>query len=160
MYNKMSIPKFRRRKKVHTKMTFCKIDLRTFSKGTPIYLLTKHSIQNTVNFILIPSKQSKRYTSPLWQIQKAIAEIQKLRGITDKHPCKVKKNISQHLHNDTSNSERRKRVRRTANEIARHYVCKVEKCQKSYGSEGSLNQHMKIKHHELVDQMTGLMMDK
>jgi hypothetical protein len=38
------------------------------------------------------------------------------------------------------------RLRRTAGEIARHYVCNYEKCQKSYGSEGSLNQHIKLKH--------------
>ena len=42
-------------------------------------------------------------------------------------------------------------MRRTANEIARHYVCKVEDCQKSYGSEGSLNQHIKLKHKELYE---------
>lgn len=89
-----------------------------------------------------------------------MTEIQKLKGITEKFPCKVKKSISQHLHNDTSNSERRKRVRRTANEIARHYVCKVEKCQKSYGSEGSLNQHMKIKHHDLYDSSSGMLVEK
>jgi len=29
--------------------------------------------------------------------------------------------------------ERRKRHRRTANEIQRHYVCPVEDCPKSYG---------------------------
>jgi hypothetical protein len=36
----------------------------------------------------------------------------------------------------------------------------VEKCQKSYGSEGSLNQHMKIKHRELFDFSTGMLLDK
>jgi hypothetical protein len=36
--------------------------------------------------------------------------------------------------------ERRKRYRRTAHEIARHYKCPLsEECHKSYGSEGSLN---------------------
>jgi hypothetical protein len=42
--------------------------------------------------------------------------------------------------------ECRRRVRRTAVEIARHYTCAIDKCNKSYGSEGSLNQHMKLKH--------------
>ena len=79
-------------------------------------------------------------------MEEVIEEIEKLKGNAEKNPGKVRKAISQHLHNDTSNSERRKRIRRTANEIARHYVCRVEKCQKSYGSEGSLNQHMKLKH--------------
>jgi hypothetical protein len=37
-------------------------------------------------------------------------------------------------------------MRRTAVEIARHYTCNIDKCNKSYGSEGSLNQHIKLKH--------------
>lgn len=49
--------------------------------------------------------------------------------------------------------ERRKRHRRTANEISRHYVCPIEDCPKSYGSEGSLNQHLKIKHLEHYQQL-------
>lgn len=54
--------------------------------------------------------------------------------------------------------EKRKRHRRTATEIARHYKCPVDECPKSYGyehshliscrSEGSLNQHIKLKHPE------------
>jgi len=71
--------------------------------------------------------------------------------VTNFQCFKLRKNTNQLENHDTSNEERRKRVRRTANEIARHYVCRVEKCQKSYGSEGSLNQHMKIKHPELLD---------
>lgn len=45
--------------------------------------------------------------------------------------------------------ERRKRFRRTAGEIDRHYKCLIENCLKSYGSEGSLNQHIKLKHPDL-----------
>jgi len=45
---------------------------------------------------------------------------------------------------------RHKRHRRTAGEIERHYRCPGERCGKSYGSEGSLNQHIKIKHPELM----------
>jgi hypothetical protein len=55
-------------------------------------------------------------------------------------------------------SERRKRMRRTAVEIARHYVCNIDKCNKSYGSEGSLNQHIKIKHRSHYTKQL-LMMD-
>eukprot|EP00347_Sterkiella_histriomuscorum_P021777 403332802 len=40
--------------------------------------------------------------------------------------------------------DKRKRFRRTANEIERRFVCW---CGKSYGSEGSLNQHKKLKSH-------------
>ena len=46
------------------------------------------------------------------------------------------------------NDEKRKRVRRIASEIKRHYKCMVEDCPKAYGSEGSLNQHIKLKHPE------------
>lgn len=46
--------------------------------------------------------------------------------------------------------DKSKRHRRTAGEVSRFHKCTVENCSKSYGSEGSLNQHMKIKHPELV----------
>ena len=49
--------------------------------------------------------------------------------------------------------ERKKRHRRTATEIARHYRCPCDDCPKSYGSEGSLNQHIKIKHPERYVEM-------
>ena len=49
--------------------------------------------------------------------------------------------------------DRKKRFRRTAGEIERHYRCPVETCQKSYGSEGSLNQHIKLKHPELYIEL-------
>ena len=50
-------------------------------------------------------------------------------------------------------NEKKKRHRRTAHEIARHYKCPIEDCPKSYGSEGSLNQHIKIKHPEYYQEM-------
>jgi hypothetical protein len=45
-------------------------------------------------------------------------------------------------------NEKKKRHRRTATEIARHFKCPIDDCPKSYGSEGSLNQHIKLKHPE------------
>ena len=42
---------------------------------------------------------------------------------------------------------RKKHVRRTAKEINRQYICPYKNCQKVYGSEGSLNLHIKIKHN-------------
>ena len=50
-------------------------------------------------------------------------------------------------------NERKKRNRRNANEISRHYKCPVEDCPKSYGMEGTLNQHIKIKHKEYYDKI-------
>lgn len=52
---------------------------------------------------------------------------------------------------NNSQEERKKRHRRCASEIAREFQCKAPKCGKSYGTEGSLSQHMKIKHPELVE---------
>ena len=43
-------------------------------------------------------------------------------------------------------SGRKRHFRRCNNEIAKAYVCPYGHCGKSYGSEGSLNLHMKIKH--------------
>ena len=54
---------------------------------------------------------------------------------------------------DKSEENRTKRFRRTADEIERHYRCPVETCQRSYGSEGSLNQHLKLKHYELYEKL-------
>ena len=45
------------------------------------------------------------------------------------------------------NSNRKKHNRRTAKEINRQYICPYKNCQKIYGSEGSLNLHIKIKHN-------------
>jgi len=42
--------------------------------------------------------------------------------------------------------DKQKRHRRRAALIDRHYQCPVQACSKNYGSEGSLNQHLKLKH--------------
>ena len=44
-------------------------------------------------------------------------------------------------------SGRKKHLRRCANEIAKSFKCPYADCEKVYGSEGSLNLHMKIKHN-------------
>jgi hypothetical protein len=48
------------------------------------------------------------------------------------------------MKDNDSDDRNKKRFRRTANEIERRFVCW---CGKAYGSEGSLNQHKKIKKH-------------
>jgi hypothetical protein len=60
------------------------------------------------------------------------------------------------LQNNTENkligslmSDKQKRHRRRATLIDRHYQCPLQTCSKNYGSEGSLNQHMKLKHPEV-----------
>ncbi|CAI2381988.1 unnamed protein product [Moneuplotes crassus] len=46
-----------------------------------------------------------------------------------------------------------KRHRRTKSEIQRKYKCRSGHCSKSYGSEGSLNQHIKLKHPEYWNEI-------
>lgn len=43
-------------------------------------------------------------------------------------------------------SGRKRHFRRCNNEISKSYTCPYRNCGKTYGSEGSLNLHMKIKH--------------
>jgi hypothetical protein len=50
-----------------------------------------------------------------------------------------------------SKEEKKRRVRRIASEIPREYSCYVEKCGKSYGTEASLTQHIKIKHEKVYE---------
>lgn len=49
--------------------------------------------------------------------------------------------------NERYSSGRKKHNRRCANDIERKYKCPYLKCEKFYGSEGSLNLHIKIKHN-------------
>lgn len=49
---------------------------------------------------------------------------------------------------EKTDSEKKKRFRRAAKSIARMFECPAEKCYKSYGSEGSLHQHIRLKHPE------------
>ena len=43
---------------------------------------------------------------------------------------------------------KRKRKRKTKDQVERNFKCNINGCTKSYGSENSLNQHMKLKHPE------------
>mmetsp|Transcript_2450 Transcript_2450/g.2883 ORF Transcript_2450/g.2883 Transcript_2450/m.2883 type:complete len:121 (+) Transcript_2450:86-448(+) len=47
---------------------------------------------------------------------------------------------------------RKRRHRRPAHEIRRHYRCPASECKKAYGSEGSLSQHLKLKHRPYFEQ--------
>jgi len=44
-------------------------------------------------------------------------------------------------------SKRKKHLRRSAHEIDRSYICPYDGCDKFFGSEGSQNLHIKIKHN-------------
>ena len=45
-----------------------------------------------------------------------------------------------------SNVVKQKRKRKKKDQVMRNYHCKIGECGKSYGTENSLNQHMKLKH--------------
>lgn len=49
--------------------------------------------------------------------------------------------------NERYSSGRKKHNRRCAHDIERKFTCPYQKCDKYYGSEGSLNLHIKIKHN-------------
>jgi hypothetical protein len=66
---------------------------------------------------------------------------------------KLEKKAREIEEGERGDDDKKKRFRRTANEIERHYRCPVDTCQRSYGSEGSLNQHIKIKHNELYHEL-------
>jgi hypothetical protein len=51
------------------------------------------------------------------------------------------------LQSERYSSGRKKHNRRCANDIERKFKCPYGKCEKFYGSEGSLNLHIKIKHN-------------
>lgn len=51
------------------------------------------------------------------------------------------------LQSERYSSGRKKHNRRCANNIERKFTCPYTKCDKYYGSEGSLNLHIKIKHN-------------
>lgn len=47
---------------------------------------------------------------------------------------------------NSSEAAKPKRHRRTNEQIQRSFVCQYEKCDKAYASEGSLQQHIRLKH--------------
>ncbi|OQS06304.1 hypothetical protein THRCLA_01655 [Thraustotheca clavata] len=52
-------------------------------------------------------------------------------------------------HGNEIETEKKKRRRRTAAQIDRKWSCTYTGCRKAYGSEGSLTQHMRLKHRSL-----------
>lgn len=52
-----------------------------------------------------------------------------------------------------SDMEKRKRKRKTKDQVERNFCCNIGQCGKSYGSENSLNQHMKLKHPDFWNKI-------
>ena len=55
-------------------------------------------------------------------------------------------------HDPHSDDSKYKRARRTAEEIEKKFKCEVPFCERFYGSEGSLQQHIKLKHPHLLQK--------
>mmetsp|Transcript_14968 Transcript_14968/g.14559 ORF Transcript_14968/g.14559 Transcript_14968/m.14559 type:complete len:139 (-) Transcript_14968:514-930(-) len=69
-------------------------------------------------------------------------ELLKIFKIESFYQCNLDK-----FQSERYSSGRKKHNRRCANDIERRYKCPYPKCEKFYGSEGSLNLHIKIKHN-------------
>lgn len=60
----------------------------------------------------------------------------------------------------TEDSDKKKRKRKKKEEVSRGFICSVKTCEKAYGSENSLNQHLKLKHLEYWNQLKALEKEK
>ena len=81
------------------------------------------------------------------QVKMMLSEKNELSGKIKRYESTyrpVDNKTESHWGDNTNN-----RHRRAATEISRHYRCPVQSCTKSYGSEGSLNQHVKLKHPQV-----------
>lgn len=70
--------------------------------------------------------------------EELIHKLKRLRECSEQVLCSL----------EEKNVNKKRRHRRPAKEIDRHFNCPILKCDKSYGSEGSLNQHIKQKHRK------------
>merc|ERR1711935_1285821 len=70
--------------------------------------------------------------------EELIHKLKRLRECSEQVLCSL----------EEKNVNKKRRHRRPAKDIDRHFNCPILKCDKSYGSEGSLNQHIKQKHRK------------
>ena len=75
------------------------------------------------------------------------AEKKKALGGIDCQTNKFEETSHQGSPSPDSKNRRKKHLRRTAGEIDRTYICPYDGCGKFFGSEGSQNLHIKIKHN-------------
>ena len=79
------------------------------------------------------------------KVKKLQEEIEDLKEKIRKYEAQTMGNISLGGAGDTI---KKKRKRKTKDQVERNFSCNIDNCTKSYGSENSLNQHMKLKHTE------------
>ncbi len=105
-----------------------------------IYLLQQQNYKYYLEFI--KTEQINR----ILKIQLNNLQIEKnnLKQLITRLERKNKKLKANNIENINDLYMNRKRHRRNKNEIIREFKCNL--CEKKYGSEGSLKQHMRIKH--------------
>eukprot|EP00918_Siedleckia_nematoides_P064474 GHVU01140169.1.p1 GENE.GHVU01140169.1~~GHVU01140169.1.p1 ORF type:complete len:217 (+),score=23.84 GHVU01140169.1:80-730(+) len=79
------------------------------------------------------------------------SENKRLKGYLDRHEKSInerqlKFQYSAEIESERDEKRRRKHNRRCAAEVVRNYSCTYPRCEKKYGSEGSLKLHIKRKH--------------
>ncbi len=100
---------------------------------------------------LIQQESSKFYKKYLGEYYKNVNLVkQLLSAVTDNQ--RLEEELKDISDTTESTSGKRKRHRRPAHEIRRHHKCPAPQCGKAYGSEGSLSQHLKLKHRMYYEQ--------
>ena len=104
---------------------------------------------------------NKNYNDAYWSLfcqnESILAKIEDISLSRDSYLKKILRIEEQyeHWHNNIGDNDdsdeyqknlRKKHERRYAAEIAREYNCPYHGCEKMYGSEGSMNLHIKLKH--------------
>jgi hypothetical protein len=102
------------------------LEARNYGQEAYHLYLTNNIITNKINELLAEKSQILMRLALLDKTQNPIPQYK----LSQVHMSQSKK----------------KRLRRAANQIDRHYRCPITSCAKSYGSEGSLYQHIKLKH--------------
>ncbi len=91
----------------------------------------------------------KQYWMAFMENQSLLEELKKISEERNSHYRNlIQMNASQYSRSDTEEKKehRKKHNRRCAKEINKNELCPYASCGKYYGSEGSLNLHMKLKH--------------
>ena len=115
---------------------------------------SKNNYNNNIDINLLQQQNYKYYLefikteqiNRILKIQLNNLQIEKnnLKQLITRLERKNKKLKANNTENINDLYMNRKRHRRNKNEIIREFKCNL--CEKKYGSEGSLKQHMRIKH--------------
>ena len=113
-----------------------------FSKLHEANQMLKNELQNLIREKI----QLKQYISKI-EVNSVLNNKQRKK---DKAEIEVKSEVNDiYTNRKVICNNNTQRHRRNKNEIQREFVCGYPNCKKSYGSEGSLNQHIKIKHNNI-----------